>query len=414
MLTLAVAAHPGNRTPGDGPANTAGGSCPQAGKTRGSRGNRGRVQARVSTDHPPATPRPDVPTRLQLRLHDPGELVAAVPHLLGFRPVASLVLVALHGVGDVRRSSIRDRGRRRLGVVARVDLPPPDDVAEVVRGCAARVAATGPREVVAIVVDEPRGAGLPRPDVADAVREAFAGHGVEVSSRLWVPRVEADVSWRCYPPCDCRGAVGPVVDSPLAAATAVLGQATYGSRAELEASLAPGPPRPRLAALLCAEHEAAALDRELGGPAAARRDLAAVAAARDEVAAGRVLCDEEVARLAVALGDPAVRDVVMGWALDPDDAVGAAAESLWTLLVRALPAPEVAEPAVLLACAVIVRGGPALAGIALDRALHADPGHRLAGLVATLVAAGAGAEQVRSAIRDASAQSARHLRGRAG
>ncbi|MFC5141256.1 DUF4192 domain-containing protein [Actinomycetospora rhizophila] len=331
--------------------------------------------------------------------------MAAVPHLLGFRPDDSLVLVAVHGTG-------RDR---RLGVVARADLPLPDDVDAVVGGCAARVAATGPPEVQAIVVGGPAATGdPPRQDVADAARAAFAGHGIGVPTRLWVPRIAGGAGWRCYPPCDCRGTVGPTDDSPVAAAAAWLGRVTYGSRAELEASLAPGPRRPRLAGLLHAEREAAVLDRELGGPAAARRDLAAVAAARDEVAAGRVLTDTEIARVAVALGDPAVRDVAVGWALDRGEGVAAAAEALWTVLVRALPAPEVADPAVLLACAQLARGGSGLVGIALERARRADPGHRLAGLVATLLAAGAGPEAMRSAFREASAESLAHLRGRAG
>ncbi|MDD7938843.1 DUF4192 domain-containing protein [Actinomycetospora lutea] len=367
----------------------------------------------MSTEHPPTT-RPTDPLRLRLR--DPGELVAAVPHLLGFRPVDSLVLVAVHGPGDAaERSSTRDPARsRRLGVVARVDLPAPDDLAAVVDGCAARVAATAPDEVIAIVVGGAGSTDPPRRDVADAARGAFAGHGVEVPTRLWVPRIAGGAPWCCYPPCDCRGTVGPTDDSPLAAAAAWLGQVTYGSRAELEASLAPGPPLPRLAALIRAELEAAAVDRELGGPAAARRDLGAVTAARDEVASGRVLTDTEIARVAVALGDPAVRDVAIGWALDPDEALAAAAEQLWTLLVRALPAPEVAEPAVLLACAQLVRGGSALVGVALERALRADPAHRLAGLVGALLASGAGPDAVRSIVRDASAEAAHRLEGRAG
>ncbi|MEJ2890712.1 DUF4192 domain-containing protein [Actinomycetospora aeridis] len=364
----------------------------------------------MSTEpHPTASPS----ASLSLRLHDPGELVAAVPHLLGFRPVASLVLVAVHddGAGP----------GRRLGVVARADLPPPEHVAAVVAGCAGRITATGPQEVAAIVVEEadgPDGADgpdePPRQDVADAVREAFAAHDVPVPTRLWVPRIVADVSWRCYPPCDCRGRVGATDDSPMAAAVAWLGQVTYGSRAELEASLAPGPPRPRLGELLRAELEAAVLDRELGGPAAARRDLVAVAAARDEVAAGRALTEAEIARVGVALGDPTVRDIAMGWALDPDESVAAAAEQLWTLLVRAVPAPQVADPAVLLACSLLVRGGSALVGIALERAQRADPGHRLTNLVVALLGAGAGPEQVRGIIRDAAAECEARLRGRSG
>jgi hypothetical protein len=196
----------------------------------------------------------------------------------------------------------------------------------------------------------------------------------------------------------------------VAAASAWLGHVTYGSRDELEASLAPGAPDPRLRARIDAEVRAAVLDRELGGPAAARRDLAAVVAARREVAAGRVLGDAELSRLAVALCDPLVRDTVLGWSVDEDEALAASAERLWTLLVRTLPAPEVAEPAVLLACALLVRGGSALVGVTLERARRADPSHRLTGLVSALLVSGAGPATVREVVRDAAAESAARLR----
>jgi hypothetical protein len=366
----------------------------------------------VSPHQRPATPRPGRPPGpstddgpLRLRLHEPGELVAAVPHLLGFRPVASMVLVAVHGTGR----------RRRLGAIGRADLPAPADLEAVVTSCAQRMVPTGPDEVTVIVVAEGRdGPVPPRPDVADAVRAVFTDRGVGVPTRLWVPRIAAGAPWRCYPPCDCAGTVAATEDSPVAAATAWLGQVTYGSRAELEATLAPVAASPRLRELVDAELEAAVLDRELGGPAAARRDLVAVRAARDEVAAGRALGDVELARLAAALRDPGVRDTVMGWALDPDETVAVATEQLWTVLVRVLPAPEVAEPAVLLACALLARGGTALVGVALERARHADPGHRLTRLVEALLATGAGPDALRTLIRDASAESAARLRAPAG
>ncbi|GLZ45241.1 hypothetical protein Acsp06_14260 [Actinomycetospora sp. NBRC 106375] len=363
----------------------------------------------MSTDHRPRPPGPTRPSRAgspsaRLRVHDPGELIAAVPHLLGFTPEASIVLVAVHG-----------RGRRRgLGVVARADLPAPGDVDALAAGCATPVAASGPQEVMAIVVAEPAPDGEPpRPDVVAAVGAAFGERGIPVRSRLWVPRIAAGVRWRCYPPCDCAGSVASPDDSPLAAEMAWRGRITHASRGEMEGSLAPAVP-PRLPELVRAEHEAARLDRELGGPAAARRDLAAVVAARDEVAAGRPLGDEELARLAVALGDPGVRDTVMGWALDPDEAVADAAERLWTQLVRALPEPDVAEPAILLACALLVRGGSALVTVALDRALAADPGHRLTRLIDSLLASGMGPDALRTLVRESSDEAAAQLRGRAG
>jgi len=52
------------------------------------------------------------PTAGSIRLSDPSELIAAVPHLLGFYPHDSVVLLALHG--------------RNLGLTLRTDLVAPD------------------------------------------------------------------------------------------------------------------------------------------------------------------------------------------------------------------------------------------------------------------------------------------------
>ena len=82
--------------------------------------------------------------------------------------------------------------------------------------------------------------------------------------------------------------------------------------------------------------------------------------------------------LACALGDPDVRDAAL---LRNLGGAAAAAEQLWTALVRETPDPEAAEPAVLLAVSALLRGDGALANVALERAELAWPGHRLARLL---------------------------------
>ncbi|WP_133754358.1 DUF4192 domain-containing protein [Naumannella halotolerans] len=52
-----------------------------------------------------------------LRISDRGDLIAAVPYLLGFHPQHSLVILVLHG--------------KRLVVTARIDLPEPEDFVHV-------------------------------------------------------------------------------------------------------------------------------------------------------------------------------------------------------------------------------------------------------------------------------------------
>lgn len=50
----------------------------------------------------------NAPPTTRVRLSDPAELIAAVPHLLGFHPRDSLVVITLQG--------------RRLGLTLRSDL----------------------------------------------------------------------------------------------------------------------------------------------------------------------------------------------------------------------------------------------------------------------------------------------------
>src|SRR5688500_13414321 len=86
---------------------------------------------------------PDADPLLTVRLSDPGEVAAALPHLLGFRPRESLVVVSLRG------------GRtRRFGLAARVDLPPDEHRAAVVVGLVRSLMTDRPAAVVVAVVSE--------------------------------------------------------------------------------------------------------------------------------------------------------------------------------------------------------------------------------------------------------------------
>lgn len=364
----------------------------------------------MTTDELPIPTTTDPGTRgatepLRVRLSEPGDLLAAVPHLLGFRPSDSLVLVAL----------VRGAGATpfRLGAVVRADVPGPEDLPTVVAACADRMSAEVPSEVAVVVIGGGRAGpgGPPRADVVEEVEARFAGARIPVHARLWVPRIARGERWRCYPPCRCRGTVGRLDDSPVAMASAMLGQVTFGSRAEMEASLAPGADvdAARMRMLLDEALRAAALDRELGGPPAVRRDLRAVEAAVDELAAGRTLGDAELARVAAALRDPHVRDTCLAWALEPR---AAPAEQLWTMLVRAVPPPEVAEPATLLATSVLARGGGSLMSAALDRARRADPDHTLSGLLVALLTRGVRQEEIVELVRGAGASARDLVEGR--
>ncbi|MEV6099437.1 DUF4192 domain-containing protein [Nocardia sp. NPDC051981] len=85
-----------------------------------------------------------------------------------------------------------------------------------------------------------------------------------------------------------------------------------------------------------------------------------------------------LAEVAVALRDSTIRDVMFGVAAGM---YAPQAEHLWSILTRALPDPDRAEAATLLAFHAYLRDAGPLAGIALEAALTSDPEHRMAQLL---------------------------------
>ncbi len=349
---------------------------------------------------------PDARTPVPVRLGAPGDLVAALPHLLGFRPQESLIAVSLRG------------DRARVGLTARVDLPPAEAQDEVLGLLVRSLLTDGPREVVLAVVSEhpdrlsrpvrtrlPDGAPvaeLPHRDLMGHAVRRFADAGVPVRNALLV-RSERWWSYDCAEGCCAPGAGTPVPagTSPLAAASALSGQVVEDGRAALERRIAPvGFLAAAGMAQVCAEVGRAVADRmeRLGADLVAEESWTAVRDAVDRVAPGSVgsLPDHDVARVAWGLRDLAVRDLAMGLVLG---AAAAGAEVLWTELTRRVPPPLDAAPATLLAVTAWVRGDGAMANVALDRALRSDPGHSLAQLLRTALDACFRPADVRRLIR---------------
>jgi hypothetical protein len=117
---------------------------------------------------------------------------------------------------------------------------------------------------------------------------------------------------------------------------------------------------------------------------------AMTAAAR--AATGRELSEVVMARLARALTEPQVRDVLYALAVGKK---AAQAEGLWAELSRALPPPWRVEALVLLAFSAYARGDGPLAGVSLEAALRCDPSHRMAGMLDTALQSGMRPEQIR-------------------
>ncbi|MCF6506298.1 DUF4192 domain-containing protein [Blastococcus sp. MG754426] len=329
----------------------------------------------------------DLPTaqqpadHLEIRLSDPGEVAAALPQLLGFHPAESLVLVGLGGPSG-----------GRVGLTVRADLPPGGSAAPLARLLVRSLRSDEPAAALAVVVSEapddpgpdgdPAAGLLPHRALVHELVLALAAARIAPRDVLLVRRGRW-WSYDCPHPC-CAPAAGTPVPggvSALAAAAVCAGQVVAADRAALAQRLdaPPGSGAGMRAACARAATDRSARLREVGARALAEESWAvvrqAVGRCRPGAAGQGPLDDDELAGVGWALRDVRVRDHALQLALGED---GAAAEVLWTECARRVPAPLDAAPATLLAVSAWLRGDGATAGIALDRALDADPGYTLA------------------------------------
>lgn len=323
--------------------------------------------------------------RYSARISDPGEVAAAVPHLLGFHPTESLVLITLGGPeGDA------------VGLTVRADLPPSRQAARFAASVTRHVCTARAAGVLAVVVSEAPDVGRRVPELPhrallrELVLELSAAD-VLVHDMILVRRGRW-WSYDCPHPCCAPGAGTPlpVGVSELAAASVATGVVVARDRDDLASRIAP--PVGHAAAAMaasCREAVAAFTGRLLdeGIRATAAESWAAIQEGLRRCAPGRSvgdrLSDDEVARILCGLRDHTVRDLAMGLAIGDDSG---AAEVLWTECTRRAPAPLDAPPATLLAVSAWLRGDGAMANVALDRALSGDPGYRLAQLLASALA----------------------------
>lgn len=319
------------------------------------------------------------------RISGPGELLQAVPYLLGFHPHDSLVLVGLE-LGA-------------LVVTARLDLPDaaePGVVLETVR--AMRVGGT--TEVVAAVYADvgtgSRAAPLPRPDLARAVTDDIDAAGcilidilLVAGGRWW--------SFTCEEPGCCPTEGRPVPDAPSAFTTAatVAGVVALPDRDSLAAALEPRSEDERagLAPFLAAAENAsvAAILDCLSARHERSLKRAIFSAARDSDAPRwSGLPDAVVARFVVGLGAIAIRDAV--WMAVDDGRLDGRA--LWRDLAGRAPAPYDASSLFLFGWATWRAGDGALAGIAAERAVRSDPGYSAADLLMAALSRGVDPRQL--------------------
>jgi len=360
---------------------------------------------------------------LVLRLGEPRELLALVPHLLGFRPRDSAVAVSLCGP------------RGRVGLVARVDLADLGDPVhgpQVARSLATHLARDGARRAVLVVYSDDAGGGRSDlvPAAAAHVEEAFdvPFGGVEVV-------VVGDDTYRCLrcDPVCCPPGGRPLSDltSTRAGAEMVLAGSVVAPSRDALGRVPPAPVAVRRAVARVRRRHAEARARALaGGPAAlALWRSEALAAWRALVGpssgdgAARVTRAALLGRVEAGLADRRVRDAMLvasipGAGTLPERALahaGPAEDAELRAAIGRLVDPAAGEPpddavrdvqraledvvahgrrggqapaSTLLAILAWWQGDGARAAVLLDRASQDDPGYRLAHLLRSALDAG--------------------------
>jgi Domain of unknown function (DUF4192) len=325
-------------------------------------------------------------TELVVQVGSPKTLLAVIPHLLGFRPEASMVVIGT--------SPPRDR----VKVTLRFDLPDPPDPSDAAEMASHAVGVIGSQRLAAAMAVGYGPEALVTP-VAEALLDATEEAGIELRDVL---RVQDGRYWsyRCRDEACCP-ADGVPFDpdaDPAAAAMAKRGTEVLADRAALVARVAPiggiAEESMRQATRRAERHVKQLLSkvRKSSRLGAARHMIAAegLAAVSAMIAVyrggGKFTTDYQVAWLTVALRDLRVRDDA--WArMDP--AHREAHLRMWLDVTRRAQPRYVAAPAALLAFVAWQSGDGALANVALDRALGDDPGYSMASLLRQVITAGA-------------------------
>ena len=310
--------------------------------------------------------------RPALRINSVAGLLASIPHLLGFTPTASLVVVGATAAGGVQ-------------VAFRYDLPDPPD-STVAADIAAHAMSVLARKqlTIAIVVDY--GPGQLVTPLADALRAAAPRTTIRLHDML---RVEDGRYWSylCTSPecCPAEGVPFSPATHPAARALAAAGQSALPDRDALAATIAPftGPDAESMQqAAQRAERAASRLVSCSGLGALEKLGLAAVGAAIETYRNGEsVVPAARHAWLALVLTRLRVRD---GWTRCTGRRT-AACGSTWS----AAPSPATSPPRRPCWPSPPGKGGEgALANVALDRALADDPAYSMALLLRDILDAG--------------------------
>jgi len=308
----------------------------------------------------------------RITLSTPHEVIAAVPHLLGFQPADSIVVLALTGP--------------RLTVTLRYDLPQPADIPAVSEHLVSCLAVNRADEVILV--------GYGTSEQATPVLTRVRDHLAELLTIRDIFRVTAGRWWSltCTDPRCCPPDGNPVDSDGTVAAVefTVLGSAPLPGRDDVAATIAPVTGEQATAMRAAIRRAARQLPPGWQPRQPQPEYLGAVAAI---LAMPAPLPDDDAARLLVLLGCLRLRDEA--WAIT-DSGDPRAQVEFWSDLTRRAPGGYAAPPASLLAyAAACMNGNGVLARAAVERALNAAPGYSLALLLLDMLDSGTPAPHLR-------------------
>jgi Domain of unknown function (DUF4192) len=340
------------------------------------------IQTLTAGDDTPQTPQ----AGHVVRVKSPATLLTVIPHLLGFQPQASVVILGC--------APPRDRVR----VTLRYDLPDPQDEDLATEIADHAVGVIGSQQLTAMMAVG-YGAEAQVDPVAGALRYAAREAGIDLRDFF---RVEDGRYWsyRCQDEACCPAAGTPFDPDgePASAALALAQPPVLADRDAVAARVAPlggiAAVSMRRATRRAEQHASRLLGkvRKSGRLGAARQMIAAegLNAVGTMIAAyrggGRYATDYQIAWITVALRDLRVRDDA--WArMDPEHLD--AHRRMWIDITRRAQPGYVAAPAALLAFVAWQSGDGALANVALDRAVADEPQYSMALLLRQVITAGA-------------------------
>ncbi len=346
---------------------------------------------------PRATALTAVPERLTLS--SPDAFLAAIPHLLGFPPRESVVLVGL---------AQDDSGRETIRVTQRFDRPnaalTADQLAGLAQSATDRMAASGSTSViVAIFGDEnPAQDGvLPATGLVDQLVDALDVRELWVKDALYTDGASG-WSYGCQNPTCCPIEGAPIADelrTMIAAEFAGAGAAMAPSRKALVDEVAPDSTSIERVAELIPAHAAPAGDVEEWRDEA----ISQIAGLRQDPAPS----PETIAAVIAGLQDIRVRDTAL-WEMAHDSADSTNTISGLNVALRTAPDGYVAPVATTLAIQHWTRGDGARANACLDRAATDDPNYSLASMVSTAIGRGLPPSSWTEVMRQLDRTSCRH------